>query len=147
MSTNIDDLPGPAPEENEYENEYDYDDNYEQEEDYEEFIDNQEDKPLPKEVYYEQPQKIKMNIRKRKEAKEDDDLFETIKKEVNEENLLIAVFLYLATTNIADEYTRKLVNMTSFNIGSNFTLNIVKCVLLLILFILVKNFVLPYFQL
>lgn len=150
MSTNIDDLPGPTPEENAYdnENEYDYEDNnYGEEEDYEEFMDNQEEKPLPKEVYYEQPQKIKMNIRKRKEAKEDEDLFETIKKEVNEENLLIAVFLYLATTNIVDEYTKKLVNMTSFHISSSFTLNIIKCVLLLIVFILVKNFVLPYFQL
>ena len=153
MSTNIEDLPGPTPEEYDYENEnqrqdnedeYEYDDGR-----YEDFREDEvlDERQIPKEVFYEQPQKIKMNIRKRKTQKEEEDLFETIKKEVNEENLLIAIFLYLATTNIADEYTKKLLNMTSFNISSSFTLNIIKCVLLLVLFILVKHFVLPYFQL
>lgn len=151
MSTNIDDLPGPVPEELEYdeeEQEYDYENENDRYDSYENSYEEQdEDKPLTKELFFEQPPKIKMNIRKRKETFVDEsDMFDTLKKEVNEENLLLVVFFYLATTSMADEYTKKLLNMVSFNVSSSLTLNIIKAVLLLVIFILAKYFILPYLR-
>lgn len=144
MSTNIADLPGPKPEEydeDEYIQEDEYE--YEEEQDMEEF-----NQPPSREMYYEQPPAIQMNIKKvkRKELKEEDDsMFDIIRKEVNEENLLILVILYLASTSLLDEYAKKVLTLVSFNHSSMFV-NIVKCVILLLVFILVKNYLLPYIK-
>lgn len=148
MSTNIADLPGPKPEENdeeEYIQEYEYENNsneYEQE-DFEPRMENE----LPKEMFYEQPSAIKMNIKKaHKEKQEDESMFEMLKREVNEENLLILIILYVASTSLVDEYAKKVLTLVSFN-TSSFAVNIVKCVLLLIAFIIAKNYILPYIKL
>lgn len=142
MSTNIADLPGPKPEEFE-------DEDYEYEE--EDVMDEQEDIPqqqLQREVFYEQPSSIKMDIRKAKrKVQEDESMFDMIRKEVNEENLLILAILYIASTSLVDDYARKVLSFMSLSNSSSMVVNIVKCVLLLLVFILVKNYLLPYLKL
>lgn len=142
MSTNIADLPGPKPEEFE-------DEEYEYEE--EDVMDEQEDIPqqqLQREVFYEQPSSIKMDIRKAKrKVHEDESMFDMIRKEVNEENLLILAILYIASTSLVDDYARKVLSFMSLSNSSSMVVNIVKCVLLLLVFILVKNYLLPYLKL
>jgi hypothetical protein len=141
MSTNIADLPGPKPEEFE-------DEGYEYEE---EVMEEEEEYPqqqLPKEVYYEQPSSIKMDIKKvKRKIQEDESMFSLIQKEVNEENLLILVILYIASTSLVDDYAKKVLSLMSMNNSSSMIINIVKCVILLLAFILVKNYLLPYLKL
>lgn len=129
MSTNIADLPGPTPEE--YEQQY--------EPQHEE----------PQHNYQEEEQPIRMNIKKVGEMENFDSpsFIGILTKEVTEENLLILAILILATTKQADEYTRRLLSMFSFSMyTSNFTMSVIKCILLLLLFIIFKNYVLPHLK-
>lgn len=153
MSTNIADLPGPSEEydgmyeEDEYEYEHEDDMRHMEhleDEGHEDMIEER----LPKEVYYEQPDKISINIRKRKlQAKqEDDNILDMIKNEINEENLLILAVLYVSTLSIVEDYTKKLLSMLSLQTTSSLLVNVTKCVLLLILFLLAKHILLPYIR-
>jgi hypothetical protein len=149
MSTNIEDLPGPSPDETEHEE-------YQQEHQYEEYEDDiQNDNQTqyyqenPRERLYEQPSKIKMDIKKvqkRKDTLEDTSMFDVLKREVSEENLLVLIVLYIASTSLVDEYAKKALNIISFN-TSSFAVNVVKCIILLLVFILAKNYLLPYIKL
>jgi hypothetical protein len=150
MSTNIADLPGPAPEE--------YEDNI-SEESFEDVEDKQQQPVFAQQqqsinsqkqdVLYEQPSKIKMDVKKvhkrQQNLSEEKGMFDIIRSEVNEENLLILIILYIASTSLIDEYAKKILTMISFNI-SNLSLNIVKAIGLLLLFIIAKNFLLPYIR-
>jgi len=143
MSTNIADLPGPAPE--------DIEDNISQEsfEDVRERIEPQTQRQIPKEKLYEQPSRIKMDIKKiHKETIKNEELgvFDIIKSEVSEENLLILIVLYIASTSLIDEYVKKLLNLISFNTSSSLFVNILKCVILLLVFVLAKYLLLPYIR-
>jgi hypothetical protein len=143
MSTNIADLPGPAPE--------DIEDNISQEsfEDVRERIEPQTQRQIPKEKLYEQPSRIKMDIKKiNKETNKNEELgvFDIIKSEVSEENLLILIVLYIASTSLIDEYVKKLLNLISFNTSSSLFVNILKCVILLLVFVLAKYLLLPYIR-
>lgn len=143
MSTNIADLPGPKPEEFEDE-EYEY----EEEDDVMDYQQELPQQQVPREVYYEQPSSIKMDIRKAKrKVQEEESMFDMIRKEVNEENLLILVVLYIASTSLVDDYAKKVLSFMSMNNSSSMVVNIVKCVMLLLVFILVKNYLLPYLKL
>lgn len=156
MSTNIADLPGPAPEEYEQEMREEFEDAREQREQREQRVQEQDIKPPPqqqrpiaKEALYEQPSRIKMDVKKihkkQQEKVEEQSMFSLIKSEVSEENLLILVVLYIASTSLIDEYVRKLLSLASFN-PSSFAVNILKCVILLLVFILAKHFLLPYIR-
>ena len=152
MSTNIADLPGPGPEDIEESPEeihyQDYqDDNHH--DDHNEYIRENNSRPPAKEIYYEQPTSIKMDIKKlnKKEHFEEQGTFDILRKEINEENLLILVVLFIATSPYADVYTKKLLELFSFNTTSSFTFNIIKCVALLIIFIVIKLYVLPSIKL
>jgi hypothetical protein len=144
MSTNIADLPGPAPE--------DMDDNVSQEsfEDVRERIEPQvQRRQIPKEKLYEQPSRIKMDIKKVNKAKdrtEERGVFDIIKNEVSEENLLILIVLYIASTPLIDDYVKKALNIMAFNTSSSLVVNILKCVILLLVFILAKHLLLPYIR-
>jgi hypothetical protein len=144
MSTNIADLPGPAPE--------DMEDNLSQEsfEDVRERIEPQvQRRQIPKENLYEQPSRIKMDIKKVNKIKaknEELGVFDIIKNEVNEENLLILIVLYIASTPLIDDYVKKILNIMSFNTSSSLVVNILKCVILLLVFILAKHILLPYIR-
>lgn len=151
MSTNIADLPGPSEVQHNFE-EDSYEPEYEEEYDNVEHLEPQQEKEVvvpPKELY-EQPSSIKMDIKKVQKRKEklkenDDDMFELIKKEVSEENILILIVLYIASTSLLDDYARKILSMISFNITS-FSMNIVKAIGLLVVFIIAKNVLLPYIK-
>ena len=141
MSTNIADLPGPAPE--------DMDDNMSQEsfEDVQERIEPQvQRRQIPQEKLYEQPSRIRMNVKKIKKDTSEEGIFDIIKKEVSEENLLVLIVLYIASTSLIDDYVRKLLNIMSFNASSSLIFNVLKCVILLLVFILAKHFLLPYIR-
>jgi hypothetical protein len=139
MSTNIADLPGPVQE--------DMEDNVSQEsfEDVRERIEPQvQRRQIPQEKLYEQPSRIKMDIKKvnkQKNKNEERDIFGIIKSEVNEENLLILIILYVASTSLIDDYVRKLLSLMSFNTSSIF---IFKSIILLLVFVIAKHFLLPY---
>lgn len=150
MSTNIADLPGPAPEEYEQEMREEFEDTREQRE---QELDIkpplQQQRPIAKEALYEQPSRIKMDVKKiqkkHQEQVEEQSMFSLIKSEVSEENLLILIVLYIASTSLIDEYVRKLLSLASFN-PSSFAINVLKCVILILVFILAKHFLLPYIR-
>jgi len=144
MSTNISDLPGSEEiEEEVYEDQYE--DQY-REPQYREPVQNRSYQPqrISERDLYEQDQPVKMNIKK---SVESSSLFDSLRNEITEENLLIFVIIFLATSHYADDYTRKILSLMSFNINtSSLTITLTKCALLLLLFILVKNYLLPYFK-
>ena len=160
MSTNIADLPGPLPEDIE-----EVSQNFEQHPENDnrpEFNGNRHEDETdgfyaenymsqPKEVYYEQPSSIKMNIKKvnknQKEEFGEQSIVDMLRREINEENLLVLIILFIATTPYADEYTKKFLSLFSFNTNSSFAFNIIKCSLLLLIFILVKIYILPQIKL
>ena len=141
MSTNIADLPGPLPDETEdiYTDE---EQQYQELEEYEntDYVNNEK-----KEILYEQPSSIKMDIKKTQKYIDEQNILKIIKSEVNEENLLILIVLYVATTNMVNQYAKKLLSIISFESSIN-TINIVKCLILLIGFIVIKRYILPYFK-
>lgn len=127
MSTNIDDLPEPI-------------DEIEME--LEEFEQIPSNTPTPTPILT--PSSIKMDIKKVNNNK-DEGIFDLIKSEVNEQNLLILILFLIASISFFDEYIKKLLISLSFNTNS-LTLAIVKSILLLLLFILAKYLLLPYIK-
>lgn len=164
MSTNIADLPGPT--EEEYDNNT-YEENYENTSIQERNVENEnenenEDEPkynyekpkfIEKNELYEQPTKIKMDIKKLNQINNNNNnnntqekgIFDIVTGEVTEENLLILIILYIASSSLLDEYVKHILTMISFNI-SNFNMNIAKAIGLLLLFIIFKIFLLPYIR-
>jgi hypothetical protein len=74
---------------------------------------------------------------------------QTIKKELNLSNLLLLLVIFFSATSNSNEYVRKLLNIIPFTSGSGYShmsVLIIKSALLLIMFLLVKRFVLPYFN-
>lgn len=144
MSTDIDDLPGPIPDEEQYE-QYEQ---YEQSDQQHEQSNQQYDQSYEKrhdQVYEQRQSNISSNIQKKLESVEtfqqDENIFS---KEFTMEYLLILIVIFLSTMPVSDEYTRKFVVMLPFNlIRSSMMVNVVKCLLLLIIFIIVKNYILP----
>jgi hypothetical protein len=165
MSTNIADLPGPLPEDIEEvpqhfeqqrlpsgerpqnDNRPEFNGNIHETDGF--YAENYMSQP--KEVYYEQPSSIKMDIKKvnknQKEEFGEQGIFDMLRREINEENLLVLIILFIATTPYTDEYTKKFLSLFSFNTNSSFTFNIIKCLLLLLIFILVKIYILPQIKL
>lgn len=143
MSTNISDLPGPEEiEEIEDVEEEVYEQRYRDTEPIQHR--NYQHQYVSERDLYEQEQPIKMNIRK---SVESPSIFNIVRNEVTEENLLIFVIIFLATSHYTNDYTRKILSLLSFNIHtSNLTITFTKCALLLLLFIVVKNYILPYFK-
>lgn len=143
MSTSIDELPGPLPDmQNYYE---------EEEEDQEQY--NQQQYSQQQQQYnqhgieinqrgienYEEPN-IKVDIKKKtKQTKMS--FFQIINKELNEENLLILAILFIACLPQVTEYTVHFIMMTPLKdfLKSNISVSLFKCVLLLVLFLIIKN--------
>ena len=141
MSTNIDDLPGPSDEMN-----MDIDMGMDMDMDMDmELEQTISDTPTstPNFIPTLTPSTIKMDIKK--VNNKDEGLFDIIKSEVNETNLLIIILFFIASISFFDEYIKKLLISLSFNTNS-LTLAIVKSILLLLIFILAKYFLLPYIK-
>lgn len=157
MSTNIADLPGPVPEDQPIHEDFEEEPQSRQQQQQQRPPQIQQpqsqtqvpiQKPVKKEALYEQPNRIKMDVKKvNKSSSKTTELgmFDLIRKEVSEENLLILVILYIASTSLIDEYVKKLLTLASFN-TSSFAVTLLKCIILLLLFILAKHFLLPYIR-
>jgi hypothetical protein len=94
---------------------------------------------------------IKMNIKKRvrfrdqnsdSEYNESKDIFSLVKSTLTEENLLILFVLVLASRSEIDKYLR-LIPYIGPSMESDYLLTGMKALLLLFLFILLKEYVLP----
>ena len=90
-------------------------------------IENFEEKSTP----------IKLEIKKKGET--GPSILDTIKSEFNFNNLIIIVALYIACIPEANVTIRKGLSMFSNSAYSHFIVTIIKCIVLLIIIILVKN--------
>lgn len=141
MSTRIDDLPGPMDNElmddlsqiqsdiNQYPRQFD------------ELVDQNQTN-------------VKMNIKKRVHFKDDtneelddfeeeeSDLFQYIKSQFSEENILIFVILIMASRPEFDNYMTKLPLISNYILESSIMTSILKAIILLIIYILFKRYVL-----
>ena len=68
--------------------------------------------------------------------------YDSFKKEFNEENALLLVLLYVATLSQSNEYIRKGLLLSSFGGSghSHMSITLLKCVLLLLAYLIVKKF-------
>lgn len=153
MSTRIEDLPGPIPEDV-LEDLSDIQNNIRQETEQQlkhNTIQNKHISDVKEyEMYKDVPSEsnIKMNIRKRvkfedKKQTQDENLgiFSFLKSQINEENALLLIFLILASRNEMDNYIKL------YTKSSDFFTNIIRCVLILLIYILFKHFLLPKIKL
>lgn len=126
MSTNLVDLPGP-PEEiqdiPEYtENNSQHNENYEHYEHY-------EDSPITK-----------------THLSSSNNILDIITNETTinyKDNLLLLLILFISTLRYSDEYTRKIMSVLNFSITNLTFISLIKSLLLLLLYILCKNYILP----
>lgn len=80
----------------------------------------------------------------KEEFKDKENLFSLLQSQINEENLLLFVFLILSSRKELDNYIHVIPYIGShLSNTNNFTLTIVKCVFILLLYIVIKIFVLP----
>lgn len=150
MSTRIDDLPGPIDEEL-------MDDLSQIQNDINENPRQINGNPRQNNELFDQNQtNVKMNINKRvrfkdqnesKELEEEDDeeeinLFQYIKSQFSEENVLIFVMLMIASRPEFDNYMTKLPFFSNYIYESSIITSILKAVILLIIYILFKRYVL-----
>lgn len=144
MSTRIDDLPGPIDEEL-------IDDLSQIQNDI-----NQNPRQI-NELVDQNQTNVKMNINKRVRFKdendykeieefevdeEDTDLFQYIKSQFSEENVLIFVMLMIASRKEFDNYMTKLPFVSNYISESSIMTSILKAILLLIVYILFKRYIL-----
>lgn len=130
MSTNISDLPDPEEIEEEI-----YEDRHRDQESIQ--------RPIQHINYQNHEKPIKMNIKKSSESRS---VFDSIRNEVTEENFLIFVIIFLATSHYTDTKILSLLSFNNILNTSSSTITLMKCVLLLLLFIIVKNYLLPYIK-
>lgn len=153
MSTRIEDLPGPIPEDV-LEDLSDIQNNIRQETEQQVKHNTIQNKHISDvkeyEMYKDIPNEsnIKMNIKKRvkfedKKEIQDENLgiFSFLKSQINEENTLLLIFLILASRNEMDNYIKL------YTKSSDFFTNIIRCVLILVIYILFKHFLLPKIKL
>jgi hypothetical protein len=153
MSTRIEDLPGPIPEDV-LEDLSDIQNNIRQETEQQVKHNTIQNKHISDvkeyEMYKDVPNEsnIKMNVRKRvkfedKKQTQDENLgiFSFLKSQINEENALLLIFLILASRNEMDNYIKL------YTKSSDFFTNIIRCVLILLIYILFKHFLLPKIKL
>lgn len=141
MSTSIDDLPGPLPQELTRELRSDLE-------------------GISNEMYTNENSvdlkvrpsnsNIKANVKKRvsfaDEQEEQSDMLSSLKNEINEENILLLVILLSAALPSFNQYVTHLPFVGSYA-TSDFMTSIIKAAFLIVLFIAVKLFILPKFRL
>jgi len=118
MSTSIDELPGPLPDE---------------------YLE-EEINEIENEVNEHGIEVGNMEIKKSKQFKKPS-FFQIINKEFNEENILIFIILFAACLPQITEYTVHLIMITPLKnfLKSNITISLFKCFLLLVIFLIIKN--------
>lgn len=76
-------------------------------------------------------------------------IFDTIKQELNLTNLLLLFIIFFSATSLSTEYARKSLNVVPFisRTGySHMAVIVIKSVVLLLAFILINKYVIPYFK-
>jgi hypothetical protein len=159
MSTRIEDLPGPIPEDimDDIQN---IQNNIRQQQLDDEIVRqntmlNRQTSVDP-DVYRDIPQQsnVTMNVKKRVKFREEDidetleqpknkDTFTIIRDEINEENLLLLIIMILASRDDFDKYIKNIPVVSSYLTDSFVLLTITRCLLLLVLYIAFKHLVLP----
>jgi hypothetical protein len=144
MSTFISDLPGSQEEVlyEDNENENNYENNGGNDNDNDSDIENKllnknQDIQISRK---ELTEPIKLSFKKKKRVTDEDNLFRSIKRELNEENILLFILIFVATLTQSNEYIRRgLVSMggTGF---SHMSVTLAKCGVLVLLFVLIKKF-------
>lgn len=105
---------------------------------------------------------VQMDIKKKVRFKEENEVYEIdeneppskvsffqkIKTEFNEENVLLLVVLFIAATSYIDNYVNLMpvIGQYASIPGSTFFI-FIKCIMLLLVYIISKLFLLPYFKL
>lgn len=132
MSTRIDDLPGPIPE--------NIRDDINQ-------IQNEFTSPT---ILNDNQSNIKMDIKKKVSFKEDNqgqqeskNILTFIQSHITEENLLLLVVLMLSSRTEFDNYMIRLPIVGKTLLDSNILLTFTKAIFMLLLYILIKSFLLP----
>jgi len=146
-STNIDDLPGPEEQPGNYEQQFD--DRTSQIAN----MNNNVNVNLNRNVEGTLPRVmnsggITANIHKKKERSIDnskninDSYYDIAVSYITKENILLLAILYLTCLRQSDEYTRRLLINLPFNLAHNvFASNIIKCLILLIIYLIVKEYI------
>lgn len=159
MSTKIEDLPGPIPEEvrndlNNIQNNFRHQNN---EDDIvrQNTLQNSQpiEQPVNPEMYRQSPHEsnIQLNIKKRVKFQDEDDNKEKtsegfltfIQNQVNEDNLLLLLVLIVSSRTDLDPYIKNLPVVGGQLTDSLILLTIVRCFLLLIVYILFRQYILP----
>lgn len=143
MSTSISDLPGPTPENKKIKQSgcqmqpqtkiievMEEDDNLDEGDFFIEDIENFAVNKKPK------------NIKEQFNGMDSNKFFTEFKSHLNEETIVIYILLFVATLAQSDIYTRKLLGIFRLHNMSFTSVSIVKCLLLVIIFIFVKMFIL-----
>ena len=160
MSTRIDDLPGPIPQEvlgniQDIQNSIRQDQQVQQDQLEREAIlrqntiQNSQPIPVSPEVYKTTPQTsnikatIKRHVTFKDESQVSKDILSLIKEEINEENLLLLIIMVFSSRNDFDGYIRGLPFIGSYSTNNDFITLIVRCLVLLIVYIVIKEYVLP----
>lgn len=98
---------------------------------------------------------INLNIKKRRVKFEDQDeevpsqknFLTFIKDEINEENLLLLVILILASRNDFDPFIKMIPFIKSYITESSFILIVTRCLLLLITYLVLRQYIIPKIKL
>jgi hypothetical protein len=154
MSTRIEDLPGSIPDDirddihniqNNIQNNIRY-----QEEDVVRLntLQNQNIPGIENDMALQKTSNITASIKKRVKFEDDDDtsFIEFLKNEVNEENLLLFIILIFATRNDFDGFILRVPFINKYT-DSSFTVILLRCLLLLLCYIVLRHYVVPKIKL
>ena len=160
MSTKIEDLPGPIPNEI-IDDLHDIQNNIRQQKDIEtkneeellrkNTIQNRQTTHNP-EIYKQAKvnSNVQMNIKKRvkfedENGEDDDDMdfISFVKNQISEDNLLLLVVLILSSRSDFDIYLRSLPMVGNYVNNSEWLSIIVRCVILLIIYLVTRQYILP----
>lgn len=139
MSTFISDLPGAQDEILHEEEEQSEQQQYPQQH-------QQQNEQLPS--HFEEPIKLSFKKKDKKDVKinqrenfwQENSLFDQIKMELNEENTLIFILIFIATLSQSNEYVRKGLVSVGGSGFSHMSVTLIKCAALVLLFILIKKY-------
>jgi len=150
MSTRIEDLPGSIPDDirddiHNIQNNIRY-----QEEDVVRLntLQNQNIPGIENDMALQKTSNITASIKKRVKFEDDDDtsFIEFLKNEVNEENLLLFIILIFATRNDFDGFILRVPFINKYT-DSSFTVILLRCLLLLLCYIVLRHYVVPKIKL
>lgn len=79
---------------------------------------------------------------KEKFEKEEESYYDIVMSYITKENILLLIILYIACLRQSDEYTRKFLLNVPFNLANNsMASTIIKCIILLIIYLIVKQYI------